>query len=245
MSTRFDQAEPPVDLVDRIRQAIAHGELLPGRRLVENDLAAMFDVSRGAVRSALVVLDSDGLVTRSPHRGARVRPISLTEAVEITELRAVVEGLCAARAAQRATPDERAQLRRLDRRMRLAAAAGDTAGYSSLSQAVHQAIREIAAQATAVDVLDRLRYRSVRYQFGVARLPGRPEQGAREHGAVVRAVVAGRAEEAEHEMRAHLESVVAALYDLGAQDVVHGTPQSAARDGVPGGSERAVPAHPS
>ncbi|GHJ38671.1 GntR family transcriptional regulator [Streptomyces sp. TS71-3] len=218
------QGHLAVDLVDRIRLAIAHGELLPGQHLVENDLAAMFGVSRGAVRSALVVLDSDGLVTRSPNRGARVRPISLAEAVEITELRAVIEGLCAAKAAQRATPDERAELRRMDHRMRLAADTGDTAEYSRLSQAVHQAVREIAAQATAVDVLDRLRYRSVRYQFSLALLPGRPQQGAEEHGAVVRAVVAAKPEEAERTMRAHLESVIEALYDLATHDIPYTPP---------------------
>lgn len=238
MSSRFEQAQSesrpqtPVDLVDRVRLAIAHGELLPGQHLVENDLATMFDVSRGAVRSALTVLDSDGLITRSPNRGARVRPISISEAVEITELRAVIEGLCAAKAAQRATAAERAELRALDARMRAAVEAGDTTAYSNLSETVHQAIREIAAQATAVDVLDRLRYRSVRYQFSVARLPGRPRQGAEEHSAIVHAVVAGKADEAEHEMRTHLESVIGALYDLQTHGGLYG---------VPGTPERAAP----
>ena len=74
------------------------------------------------------------------------------------------------------------------------------------------------------DVLDRLRYRSVRYQFSVARLPGRARQGAVEHGAVVRAVVAGKADEAEREMRAHLESVIGALYDLQTHGGLYGVP---------------------
>jgi DNA-binding GntR family transcriptional regulator len=229
MSNQFEQAQAPVDLVDRVRLAIAHGELLPGQHLVENDLAAMFDVSRGAVRSALVVLDSDGLITRTPNRGARVRPISISEAVEITELRAVIEGLCAAKAAQRATPSERAELRRLDTLMRGAADAGDAMGYSKISEAVHQTIRVIAAQSTAVDVLDRLRYRSVRYQFSVARLPGRPRQGAKEHSAIVHAVVAGKAEEAERQMRSHLESVIGALYDLQSHGGLYGVPATAER----------------
>jgi DNA-binding GntR family transcriptional regulator len=204
--------------------AIAHGELLPGQHLVENDLAAMFDVSRGAVRSALTVLDSDGLITRSPNRGARVRPISLQEAVEITELRAVIEGLCAAKAARLATHDERAELHRMDSRMGLAVEADDVAEYNRLSEQVHLAIREIAAQATAVDVLDRLRYRSVRYQFSVGRLPGRPRQGAKEHSAVVRAVVAGDSDVAEHEMRSHLQSVIGALYELQTHGGLYGVP---------------------
>ena len=225
MSSRFERSQvPPVDLVDRLKLAIAHGELPPGQHLVENELAGSFQASRGAVRSALTVLEAEGLVTRTPNRGAHVRPISISEAVEITELRAVVEGLCAARAAQRATASERAELRRLDVRMKAAAEAGDTTAYSNLSQSVHQAIRELAGQATALDVLDRLRYRRVRFQFSVALLPGRPHQGAEEHSAVVRAVVAGRHEEAEREMRAHLESVIDALHELEARGGPYGIP---------------------
>jgi DNA-binding GntR family transcriptional regulator len=221
-------ATSPVDLVDRVRLAIAHNELLPGQHLVETDLAAMFGASRGAVRSALTVLDADGLITRTPNRGARVRPISLAEAVEITELRAVIEGMCAAKAAQRATARERADLRQLDDRMRAAAEAGDSAAYGRLSENVHESIRQIAGQAAAIDVLDRLRYRSVRYQFSVARLPGRPRQGAEEHAAVVRAVVAGKSDDAEREMRAHLQSVIGALYELQTQGELSTVPASVA-----------------
>jgi DNA-binding GntR family transcriptional regulator len=236
MSSPSEQAGPSpdassVDLVDRVRLAIAHGELLPGQHLVEADLAAMFGVSRGAVRSALTVLGADGLITRTPNRGARVRPISLAEAVEITELRAVIEGMCAAKAAQRAIAQERADLRRLEDRIRAAVDAGDTAAYSRLSESVHESIRQIAAQAAAIDVLDRLRYRSVRYQFSVARLPGRPRQGAEEHAAVVRAVVAGKPDEAEREMRSHLQSVIGALYELQEQGGLYTIPASVVAPG--------------
>ncbi|MFI6350301.1 GntR family transcriptional regulator [Streptomyces sp. NPDC050560] len=233
MNSRSEQDKSSVDLVDRVRLAIAHGELLPGQHLVENDLAAMFDVSRGAVRSALVVLDADGLITRSPNRGARVRPISLAEAVEITELRAVIEGMCAAKAAQRATASERAELRRVEDAMRAAVQAGNAPEYGRLSEAVHETIRQIAGQATAIDMLDRLRYRSVRYQFSVARLPGRAGQGAEEHSAVVRAVVAGKPDEAEHEMRTHLQSVIGALYDLQSQGALYTIPAAARPSAAP------------
>ncbi|MGH3741227.1 MAG: GntR family transcriptional regulator [Micromonosporaceae bacterium] len=210
----------PVDLVDRIRAAIVHGDLLPGQHLVEQDLAAKFTASRGAVRSALGVLEHDGLVTRERNRGARVRPITVAEAVEITEVRAVVEGLCAAKAAQRATAGERAELSLMESHMLAAVEAGDTDRYRVLSERVHIAIWEIAGQATALDVLDRLRYRSVRYQFSVALLPERPRQGTEEHAAIIRAVVEGDADKAERLMRTHLESVIGAIYDLQSQGLI-------------------------
>ena len=86
-------------VVDAVRDGIMRGRFAPGQRLPEADLVALYDASRGAVRAALAQLENEGIVERERNRGARVRPISLEEAVEITEARAVVEGLCAAKAA--------------------------------------------------------------------------------------------------------------------------------------------------
>jgi DNA-binding GntR family transcriptional regulator len=204
-----------MDLAGRLRLDIVHGELAPGQRLVELDLAAWYGSSRGAVRDALAVLAHEGLVERERNRGARVRPVSLAEAIEITEVRMVLEGLCAAKAAAAATREERAGLRDVGRSIGAAVKTGDVVAYSAACQQVHTRVREIAAQTTITGVLDRLRYQSVRYQFRVALLPGRPAQGLKEHLAVVRAVAAGDADAAEETMRAHLRSVIDALHRLG------------------------------
>jgi DNA-binding GntR family transcriptional regulator len=80
---------------DALRAAIVRGEIAPDARLVEADVSATFGMSRGAVRTALIRLEQDGLVAREPHRGARVRKVSDAEAVEILQARAVLEGLAA------------------------------------------------------------------------------------------------------------------------------------------------------
>ena len=74
---------------------------MPNQRLVEADLSDQFEASRASVRAALAELTNEGLVERVQNRGARVRAVSLAEAVEITEVRMVVEGLCATKAAER------------------------------------------------------------------------------------------------------------------------------------------------
>jgi DNA-binding GntR family transcriptional regulator len=204
-----------VPLVDVLRTAIIHGELSPGQRLVELDLAAQFEASRGAVREALVLLENEGLVTRQRNRGATVRPVSLREAIEITEVRAVVEGLCARKAATALKASDKRRLIQLGEEMRTAVDAGDIAAYNVGSQESHHAIRELAQQATATDVLDRLRYQSVRYQYGITLLPGRVQDGLTEHLAVIDAVVSGDPDQAEAQMRSHLMSVIAALTRLG------------------------------
>ena len=95
------------------------------QRLVEADLCEDFDASRFAVRAALQSLEADGLVERQRNRGARIREISLEEAVEITEVRMVVEGLVARRAAERVTDAQAATLREIGTAMRVAVASGD------------------------------------------------------------------------------------------------------------------------
>lgn len=203
-----------VSLLDRLRMAIYHGELPPGQRLVETELASRYDTSRGAVREALVLLSNEGLVSRQRNRGAWVRPVSLEEAIEITEVRGVLEGLCAAKAASAATKQEHRELRAIGKQMTDAVKKGDLVTYNITSQEVHTRVREIAGQATAAGILDRLRYQSVRYQFHVALLPGRPAQGLREHLAIIDAVTSGDPAVAERTMREHLESVIGALHQL-------------------------------
>src|SRR5690625_2012826 len=90
-------------LTDRLRRDIVSGRLVPHQRLVEADVAEEHDASRGDVRLALNELVTEGLVERIPNRGARVRKVSVQEAIEITEVRAAVESLCARKAAAKIT----------------------------------------------------------------------------------------------------------------------------------------------
>lgn len=201
-------------LLNAIREAILVGELHPGQRLIEVDLAQRFGTSRGTVREALALLENEGLAIRETNRGARVRPVSLEEAIEITEVRSVLEGLCAAKAARAVTARDRKELTALGAQMTEAVDRGDVLKYNEFSQAVHGRIRELSGQHTAADLLNRLRYQGVRYQFSVALLPGRPAVGAQEHLTIIKAVNAGDPETAERVMRAHLLSVIEALKQL-------------------------------
>lgn len=201
--------EPAV--ADGIREAIVRGEFVPDQRLVEADLSARFGASRASVRAALLELTNEGLVERVQNRGARVRAVSLDEAVEISEVRRAVEGVCAAKAAEHVTEAEIDELTGIGADMRAAVAAGDVLGYSDLNQTLHRRVRELSRQTTAARVLDRLRGQNVRHQFKLAMHPGRPAVSLPEHLAVIDAICAHDPEAAESAMRAHLTSVIAAL----------------------------------
>src|ERR1700678_581832 len=91
-----------------LRLAILRGDYAPRQRLVEIDLCERFATSRFILRSALQELAAQGLVEFQRNRGARVREVSLDEAIEITEVRILLEGHLAARAAERVTKSDSA-----------------------------------------------------------------------------------------------------------------------------------------
>jgi DNA-binding GntR family transcriptional regulator len=205
---------PVSDVVNGIREAILSGRFVPNQRLIEADLSEEFAASRAGVRAALAELAGEGLIERVQNRGARVRAVSLAEAVEISEVRMVVEGLCAAKAAARATAADTAELREIGEEMRAAVASGDVLGYSRLNELLHRRVREISGQRTAAGVLERLRAQNVRHQFRLAVHPGRPQTSLPQHLDIIEAIAAGDPDAAERAARAHLRSVIETLPEV-------------------------------
>ena len=197
-----------------LRDAIVDGECAPNQRLVEADLSERFGASRGSIRTALLELGAEGLVERVQNRGARVRAVSLAEAIEITEVRMVLEGLCAAKAATRLTEDDRDRLRGIGTAMQEAVRSGDLLGYSELNRQLHALIRTLGGQSTAQAILERLRGQNVRHQFRLALHPGRAAVSLPQHLEIIEALCAGEAEAAEAAVRRHLHSVIETLPEV-------------------------------
>jgi len=86
---------------DELKKLIVSGRLQPGQRLSEPALAGALGVSRTPVREALQRLAQEGLVEMKPGKGARVRVLSPHEVAEVYEVRALIEGEAARRAAER------------------------------------------------------------------------------------------------------------------------------------------------
>ena len=196
---------------ERLRQAILGGDMAPGQRLVEEELAGLLAVTRASLRAALFDLTAEGLVERIPNRGARVRAVTLDEAIAITECRMALEGLCAAKAAELVTEPQAARLRQLGEEMERSVADGEPLKYSALNHELHRLIREISAQTVAADMLERLNGQLVRHQFQLSLRPGRPQASLPEHLAMISAITGRQPAEAEEATRRHLRSVITAL----------------------------------
>jgi DNA-binding GntR family transcriptional regulator len=196
---------------DRLREAIITGRLQPNERLIESDLAQSMGVSRTVIRNALARLEHEGLVEHERHRGARVRLVDEGEAVEILEARAVLEGLAARLAAQRATRHDTSELKAVVKAMTRLRRAGDLLGVSDENARLHRRIIEISDHATAARLIAALNSQMVRFQYRTILLPGRSERSLAEHTAIVDAIAAGDGDGAEAAMRAHLSHVAEAL----------------------------------
>lgn len=196
---------------ETLHRWIVAGELSPGERLVEEELAERLGDSRGTIRAALVRLAHDGLVVRERNRGAHVRRITLAEAVEIVEARCALESLAAGYAAIRRTDEEIAELWALVEKMRGLHEQGELLAMSARNGVLHQRILEISRHGVAIEVCGRLRSQVVRFQFRTVLAPGRAALSLAEHTAVVEAIATGKRAGAEKAMRLHLSHVVDTL----------------------------------
>jgi DNA-binding GntR family transcriptional regulator len=196
---------------EKLRSAIVRGEIAPNSRLVESDISSFFEMSRGAVRNALIRLEQEGLVVREPHRGARVRHVSDREAIEILQARAVLEGLAVRVTAERLDEAGAERLRECLALHRELLDSGDLLGASDANAELHAALIELSGHSTAQRLISGLNAQMVRYQYRTILIPGRPAASQAEHAAIVEAVVARDPERAEEAMRRHLFNVAEAL----------------------------------
>jgi len=199
------------DVLEELRSAILDGQYAPRERLVEAEIAHEYGASRFIARKALVQLAAEGLVEIQPNRGARVREISVDEAIALTEVRRALEGVVAARAAERATDTQLAHLRQLGRQMQDALAHFEVVRYSQVNAELHATLREIAAHPHVSRILNELNAQVVQHQFVLALVPGRPAAALREHLAIVDAVCSRDPEAAEEAMRHHIAQVITTL----------------------------------
>lgn len=199
------------DVRARLRAAILRGAYAPKQRLIEAELAEEYSTSRFTLRNALIALAAEGLVELQPNRGARLREVSPSEAIEISEIRQAVEGLVAARAAENISDEQARSLEQLGRDMRAAIDAGEHLRYSELNATLHTSLREIANHATATRILEQLNAQVVRHQFRLALIPGRPEVSLEQHLAIIEAVSSRDPVAAREKMMDHISSVITAL----------------------------------
>ena len=151
-------------------EAIVAGELVPGARLLDQELAARFGVSRTPVREALQRLEDEGLVESAPGAYTRVAPLDAQEARDAFPVVAALHGLAARLAHGRVTESQRLRMRDANRALSLALRKHDASASIGADDAFHDVLIEASENAEIRRTLDRLmpRVRRLEYaQFGL------------------------------------------------------------------------------
>lgn len=210
----------PLQLADSIAAAIIEERLAPGERLNEKDLAEQLGVSRSPLREALRMLETRGMVTITPQRGARVTMLSSDEVRQLFEIRGVLVGLAAREVAQRADPAILARLTPC--LLALEASSSDPQGYATASAAAALEIAQASGNPRLADMI-----RSFAHQIGrYARLglvtQARRDRSLRNWQALFAAFTTGDATTAESVQRRladeNRDAVLQALSEREAQD---------------------------
>ncbi len=188
----------------RLESEIASGQLGPGTRLDESRLAARFGVSRTPVREALQQLSTAGLVELRPRQGAVVAAMTVQQLLQMFEVMAELEALCARLAARRITPEQRQALERSHQTCVFLAKTGDPESYYEENRRFHEVIYAASQNAYLQETTRSLRNRLQPYRRFQLNHPGRIDRSLAEHGEVVEAILAGDGEAAAERLRAHV-----------------------------------------
>lgn len=201
-------------LLAEIEAMIIDGSLAPGERLDETVLAKQFGVSRTPVREAIRVLTAIGLVQNTGRQGAEVAQVSVSMLIEMFELMAVLEGMCAQLAARRATDDERCAMFQTHEVLEKTLDRGDHKEFYKINLKFHDQLYEAShTQYLALETL-RLRRRLSPYRMRVTYQPGRMRATLGEHFEILKALESSDSEAAMEAARSHMRLLGNQLEDF-------------------------------
>lgn len=221
-------------VMEALHRAIWSGQLAPGTRLVERELADTLGVSRAPLREALRLLERDGLVEMAPRRGVWVRVLSPVDVRELYELRAALEGLAVELVVERATDAQLDELHQLLDRTAVSAATGAEPQQPIESDwDFHRQLVRLAGSRRLMSA-----WESIGGEIRLALVRSTPELFSTDyidktHGALLRALRA-RDGEAAREAVVHLREIGVVLAAQWADDAATEALPVAAADGPPG-----------
>jgi len=193
-------------VADMLRAAIISLELKPGDRLVERELCEATGASRAPVREALRQLEAEGLVYSTGAGGPIVAFVTPSEAAEIYDVRALLEGYAAARFAEKASDDEREELVGTLQAIEAAGVQGDVTSMLGAKNAFYDVLLRGARNQTVDSTLRGLHARVTLLRSTSLSQSGRPQQTIEEIRRVVECALAHDADGARRAMEEHVRN---------------------------------------
>lgn len=148
-----------------LRQAILRGEMEPGERLMEIQLASKLGVSRTPIREAIRKLELEGLVVMIPRRGAEVAHITEKDMKDVLEVRAALEELAATLACNNITPEKISELKMANKRFEAAIVSKDVVDIVDADVHFHDIIYSMTGNQRLIQIINNLREQMYRYRL--------------------------------------------------------------------------------
>ena len=189
-------------------------QLLPGEKIPQEKLAEELGISRTPLVNALKFLEKEKLVQSIPRRGFFMRTFTKKEVISIFELREVLEGLAARRAAQNITDNQIVQLSKFFNQFIGDKDIDDIRAYAREDRRFHKFLLDIGAKEFLKSILET--YNVISYSYQVVSPEGlvrHPRETIREHRAMIDAIAGRDAEAAENLMRRHFQRSRAVLQE--------------------------------
>lgn len=174
-----------------IEERIVRRELAPGAMISENQLAEELRMGRTPIREALQRLKYIGFVEVHPGRGVMVSGVDVMTQLELLEVRRQLEQLVHRRAAERASPAEKTELKNLAREIVKSARAQARPRYFRANKDIHEATVRAAHNPVLTSSMHMIHAQSRRFWFAYVEQTNSFAEGARLHGSVIDAIVTG------------------------------------------------------
>lgn len=195
-----------------IKSMIEDRQLLPGQKIPQEKLAAELGISRTPLISALKFLEHEKLVETKPRRGFFVRLFKIDEMISIFEIREVLEGLSARRAAQSVSVAQKDELRKIFSPFLSNKKIENYQGYSKADRRFHNLIAEIGSKEFLTSILQTFNIIALAYQYPTREgLVRDPNNTIKEHIGIVEAICSHDQDLAEKLMRKHLSATITEL----------------------------------
>ena len=189
-----------------LRQAILKGELKPGERLMEMQLANQLGVSRTPIREAIRTLELEGLVLMIPRRGAVVAKITEKDLRDVLEVRTSLEKLAIELACQRMSAEEVGNLQKAQEDFKKAIAEGDAMKIAETDEHYHDVIYEGTQNAKLIQMLNNLREQMYRYRLEYIKDEDKRKILVLEHEKILKTVRERKVAEAKEAVREHIDN---------------------------------------
>ncbi|MGI5922285.1 MAG: GntR family transcriptional regulator [Syntrophomonadaceae bacterium] len=207
LPVNLDSYKPLRELVlDALREAIINGTLKPRERLMELQLAEELGVSRTPIREALRKLELEGFIVMVPRKGAYVADFSFKDIADIFEIRAALEGLAGALAAERITDDELENMERLLVEKAEAITENDIEKLVDVDTKFHEALYKASRNERLTTIISNLREQIQRFRATSLANPGRGKMSLDEHRNIVEAIQSRDVQAARQAAQDHIEN---------------------------------------